>query len=67
MGISRPIGEWNGEFVHEFMTIVCVARTAFASIAGIRIKRRFVGKCAPVPLLPVFYEFAARVAHHTDE
>jgi len=44
-----------------------VALAAFASIAGIRIKRRFVRERAPVPLLLVFYEFAARVAHHTDE
>jgi hypothetical protein len=44
-----------------------LARAAFASIAGIRIERRFVGKRVPVPLLSVFYELAARIAHHTDE
>jgi hypothetical protein len=57
----------DGEFVYKFMMVVCVARAAFAGIAVIVIDRRFVGKRVPVPLLPVFYELAARITDHTDE
>jgi hypothetical protein len=67
LGISLAVSERDGKFVYKFVTIVCVTRAAFASIAGIRIERRFVGKLNPVLLLPVFYELAARIAHHTDE